>query len=347
MEKWFSDEKYAQKISKYANMIIMLLHGMMMLSFAYYGVATLALVNVGSVLIYIVCIFMIRQQRLMTYVWITYIEITVYMCIATVCLGWDYGFYLYCIGMIVVIFYADYIAIKTHTNRQNGILFSLMLISAYSFCFVWTRIKEPLYVIDEKTANMYLAINSAVVILFLVAYMKLFLQVVLYSEHVLKSIAQHDELTGLHNRYNMLDFLQNIITRKNAEEYFLAIIDIDDFKLINDTYGHNCGDYVLKKLADILKEKCTNYSICRWGGEEFLIAGKIENNMKNQALVFEDLRKTIENTKFQYNVYHLNITITGGISRYQRRFAGTQDWVDAADKKLYEGKRSGKNKIVR
>lgn len=346
MEERFSNEKFVQMLSKLANTSVLAVHFMMLVEFVYFHVTPLAAVNVISVLMYGVCFWLIYRKMFAAYIWVTYVEMSIYMCIATVCLGWDYGFYLYCIGLIVVIFYADYMAIKTHQKRQSGVYFSVMLIAVYLFCFIWTRMYQPIYQIHENIANMHLALNSAIVIVFLVVYIKMILQAVLHSENLLKSMAQHDELTGLHNRYHMLECLQNIMSARNAEEHFLMIIDIDNFKKFNDTYGHNCGDYVLKRLAELLQEKCEGYAVCRWGGEEFLIAGKIDHNMKNQVQILENLRKSIEAENFQYGAYQLRITITGGVARFHRGFKDIQAWVDMADKKLYQGKNTGKNKIV-
>ena len=346
MEERFSNEKFVQMLSRLVNICILMVHFLMLVEFAYFHVPILAAVNVVSVLMYGVCFWLINHHMFTAYIWVTYVEMSLYMCVATVCLGWDYGFYLYCIALIVVIFYADYMAIKIHQKRQSGLYFSVMLAVAYVFCFLWTRMHQPVYYINENIANMHLALNSAIVLLFLVIYIKLILQAVLHSENLLKSMAQHDELTGLHNRYHMLEYLQNIITAINAEEHFLMIIDIDNFKNFNDTYGHNCGDYVLKRLAELLQEKCQGYSVCRWGGEEFLIVGKIDSNMKNQVQILEDLRKSIAAEDFQYDNYKLKITITGGVARFHRGFGDIQTWVDRADKKLYQGKNSGKNKIV-
>ncbi len=346
MEERFSNEKFVQMLSKLVNTSVFTVHFLMLLEFTYFQVTFLSVVNFISLLMYTICFGLIYRNKYTAYIWVTYVEMSLYMCIATACLGWDYGFYLYCIGLIVVIFYADYMAIKMHRKRYSGFYFSFMLVAAYLFCFICTRVHEPLYYIDKHIANLHLALNSAIVIVFLVVYIKIVLRAVLHSENLLKSMAHHDELTGLHNRYHMLDYLQNVITARNAEEYFLMIIDIDNFKKFNDTYGHNCGDYVLKRLAELLLEKCEDYSVCRWGGEEFLIVGQIDNNMNNQVQILEDLRKSIASEDFQYSTYRLKITITGGVAKFHRSFKDIQSWVDMADKKLYQGKNSGKNKIV-
>ena len=88
-------------------------------------------------------------------------------------------------------------------------------------------------------------------------------------ENQLKQTALIDRLTGLYNRHYMVGRLESAV--KENGPHSVAMIDIDDFKKINDRYGHNAGDYVLVNVARILKNICRDCKVSRWGGEEFLI----------------------------------------------------------------------------
>ena len=124
----------------------------------------------------------------------------------------------------------------------------------------------------------------------------------------------------------------------------LALFDIDDFKKINDTYGHIAGDYVLKRIAEITKETLEDCFICRYGGEEFVVV--LEDNKLNTPFERLDMfRKVVEKEQFIFEDMNINLTITIGMMEY---IGGKdlQKWVDLADEKMYSGKRSGKNKTV-
>ena len=124
----------------------------------------------------------------------------------------------------------------------------------------------------------------------------------------------------------------------------MAIIDIDDFKNVNDTYGHNCGDYVLKKIAEIIKVS-DEYVPCRWGGEEFILIGKSASDMDHINELMNRLREAIAKTDFVYEDNRLKITITIGIEEHTQDIT-IENWISRTDEKLYHGKKSGKNVVI-
>ena len=151
---------------------------------------------------------------------------------------------------------------------------------------------------------------------------------------------QHDSLTQLYNRRG----LKNIIAYYPCTDiHTLALCDIDKFKDINDTYGHQCGDYILIELAKVLKSNCpTNYKIARWGGEEFLIL--MENTAISDATNFaESLRMIVENTVFTYRNHKISLTLTFGVGTLTDSF---EQSIEAVDRCLYLGKDSGRNQVV-
>ena len=147
-------------------------------------------------------------------------------------------------------------------------------------------------------------------------------------------------MTKTHNRYDLYSYLDSITEKK---EYSLAIFDIDDFKKINDVYGHICADYIPKELAFIASNTLGDSFVSRYGGEEFIIIAK-ENNNEFYARL-EDLRKYIASHVFQFNDTKIKITITIGVGIYEENMS-IEAWIDNADSKLYRGKNSGKNKTV-
>jgi len=129
--------------------------------------------------------------------------------------------------------------------------------------------------------------------------------------------------------------------------FAVGIADIDDFKKVNDTYGHDCGDFVLVKLTQSFLQKIrVTDSVCRWGGEEFLFLFP-ETIEQGAMIVVERIRKSIEELNIDYRGNLIKVTITIGVSFYngQDNLDG-KELVNRADKALYKGKSEGKNKVV-
>ena len=119
--------------------------------------------------------------------------------------------------------------------------------------------------------------------------------------------------------------------------------DIDNFKRVNDTYGHDNGDLVLKDVADILRSNTRPGDfLCRWGGEEFLLVGKKVNN--GPAALLQQIRQSVHDYNFQYENHQIHVTLTIGMSWLQPEMTLDQ-WISSADKKLYEGKAAGKDRL--
>lgn len=149
--------------------------------------------------------------------------------------------------------------------------------------------------------------------------------------------AYHDNLTKILNRNGFLKRLSEI-----NNKYTLAIIDIDKFKSINDTYGHDVGDYVLKDLATLISNKIRTTDIfARWGGEEFVLVLDTPNLLQAQN-ISDNLRKEVENSKFKTVG---KITISIGISEFKTKNDTFEDVFKKADQALYQAKMSGRNRV--
>ena len=132
--------------------------------------------------------------------------------------------------------------------------------------------------------------------------------------------------------------------KRYKSELSLAVIDIDLFKSFNDTYGHSCGDYVLKELAYLLVQNFRQTDlIFRYGGEEFVIL-LTETPLENAFIPLERLRKAVEENRFRYKGQDLKVTISGGISS-NNDIENLWDMFDLADKALYKAKECGRNQI--
>lgn len=162
------------------------------------------------------------------------------------------------------------------------------------------------------------------------------------EEQTLMETAVTDELTKVMNRRGILALLNDHLSEQTHQPALsILMLDIDDFKHINDTYGHLVGDAVLLELANLIQDNLrkTDY-LGRYGGEEFLVV--FPNSHLNQIkTVSERIRKAVESHVFPN---HIHLTISGGA--YELRGGSLYDVIHQADLNLYEAKRIGKNRIV-
>ena len=163
----------------------------------------------------------------------------------------------------------------------------------------------------------------------------------------LEKYVNYDTLTHLLNRRSMSNYLQaaHRHARTGKTTFCLLMIDIDDFKKVNDTYGHDCGDEVLKYVAGTVSTGVRkNDNVFRWGGEEIHV---LINADEDRAVeVAERIRHKIEKNIVHYrDDIKVNVTVTIGVSSYKGN-KSIQEMMDDADAKLYYGKRNGKNQVV-
>ena len=161
-----------------------------------------------------------------------------------------------------------------------------------------------------------------------------------------KQLSVIDPLTHLYNRRHFeIEFAREF---KRAKRYknalSIAVIDIDFFKNINDTYGHLCGDFILKEIAYLLNQNFRQTDeIYRYGGEEFVVV-LTETDKENAFIPLERLRLLVENNKFKYQDNLLNVTISIGFSS-NTNFETFTEMFEDADKALYKSKEQGRNRI--
>lgn len=163
----------------------------------------------------------------------------------------------------------------------------------------------------------------------------------------MENLAKIDPLTKLENRRQAMDLITREASRyhRNSKPYCLIMADIDHFKIFNDTYGHECGDFVLAKVGKIMAEEVRIHDhVTRWGGEEFLIILP-ETDKKDGMDVAEKLRTKIASGKFVYRGKEMRLSLTFGVADALDG-AGLEDVLRKADEALYRGKNAGRNCAV-
>ncbi len=262
-------------------------------------------------------------------------------------MGWDYGAQYFMYPLMVISFFA------TYRNHIGKIIYVAILCIIHEILFSYTRSHEPIVVLSESVGYLVQILHTLTlfVCMFVICFIfsntnqSALAKLAVYNER-LKREAETDALTGLMNRHSMYKMLDNYMNDDKLQTFTVAMGDIDHFKRINDTRGHNCGDEVLRKLSAYFKEAVSNRGIvCRWGGEEFLFLFPSMGADKVYEIVSE-MRRHIENIPINFEGETFSLTVTFGIEEYTSQLP-MKELIRRADEKLYRGKNSGRNKVVK
>lgn len=159
--------------------------------------------------------------------------------------------------------------------------------------------------------------------------------------HELKEMAVTDYLTKVYNRRYFMEKLQKYVMQ-DMKHMSLILFDVDNFKNINDSYGHNSGDFVLVTISNIFRLILREEDILsRWGGEEFMICLP-DTGIEEGVCIANKLRNEVSKYHFRCEGYEFHCTITGGVVLYDREKSAEKN-ITKADQALYLGKSSGKN----
>lgn len=297
------------------------------------------------------------KKRYLLYLNIAFTEILFYACLSTVLLGWDYGFMIYLYAIPPVLFYLFFSSPNIYGNLALPAIYTTIACVVYVGVRIYTNHGPIIFEgkINSNIISLMYFFNSVLTFSFQVLFSFLYaleikhIQKTLENENSeLDTIASLDPLTQLCNRRSMKLHLAATmdIAKSKGTIYSIIIGDIDDFKKVNDTYGHDFGDKVLINVANILKNQMRNGDqVCRWGGEEFLliinankeIASKVTDRIRIQIQdsVVEDKRDNIA----------VSVTMTFGVMEYMPGFS-IERLIQLADDNLYKGKQNGKNQVV-
>ena len=327
----------AQKMTFVVNTVILLLVIGLACFFYMVDAPFLIYFSIPTALVYLIGYYLIAKEWLHVYVWMVYLWLTIYMCVTTICLGYAYGFHLYCFSMIPVMYVTEYIAYKLERRSLRALYVSMGISLIYLLSTGYVALFGPIYERDQKLASFFWIFNALIVFGFLIFYTNYLIKMIISSEEKLREMAQVDPLTKLYNRRYMKRRLDGAKDRRTKG--FLAMADIDDFKQINDHYGHAAGDEVLMYISNAMKEVCEDCDIARWGGEEFMLFAEGESDADIKAIADKLSALIKEKVKAERPV-----TISVGVTRHHTG-EDVIDTIDRVDELMYKAKGQGKDQV--
>ena len=325
-------------------------HAVFLGVFWLFGVKELVLFNVFSLGLYAFTYRLsIRKKSLLAWALIV-AEVISHAILATVLLGWSASFHLLIVLTLPVLCFGY------QPLWKQKVPIGIAVVALYiwlDFNYRTTAAPHPLPTSFIEALHY---LNLCIFLLMLSFLCGLYEHVVRLSEEKLSKYATTDSLTQLKNRRAAIACAEIELARQRRTEEPLTFVlcDIDHFKKVNDTLGHEAGDRVLRAVADALREgtRITDH-LSRYGGEEFLLIMP-SISAKNTLIVLERIRKNIENKIYAsaqlvgIDLSNTPITMTFGAFTQKAgdAFANVDHLIDRADQNLYQGKRTGRNRIV-
>ena len=337
------------KLSLYISLKIIifsafLIHLFYLIGFCIMGEEILAVANILSVSIYLFALKILfdSEENNKIVMLILQVEILLHASLCVFILGLGWGFEILFLTSTISLFFLSV------SFKMLSRLISLLDIAAFLLFYLVidlpakddTLYKEIFFVFNLTVSCVFAVLTS-----FLLESSNLFIFLgILEEKESAKAVFNHDPLTGLLNRASM----QQIFRQKNlfdGNDFAIVMCDIDNFKKINDTYGHEAGDVILSAVAQVLKKNARKVDfVGRYGGEEFVILLP-STSLKDGVRFGEKLRSMIENFKFIYKNERIKVTISSGVATRSANLSDTMT-LEGADKMLYLSKEGGRNQVM-
>lgn len=321
-------------------------HVMYLVIFAMSGVKFMVIFNVFSVTFYITMVVLATKLKDKTaLIYLSLVEIVAHAAAATICVGLGPNFCMFMLMIIPLAF------LMPHKNVNAPFVILFLALPIYGILNFYYNDKHdmpynlegtpyqlPIYVINIVIGAAVL-IYVAIIFTHINRYRECQLRV---QTEQLRIMATTDPLTKLSNRRAINMKMNEMFSRGDMTKYVIGICDVDDFKVVNDTYGHDMGDEVLAEVASIISKSLPdNACASRWGGEEFLFIipdADLEEGHRNSDIIIEGLRKK----EFKLGDKSFFVTMTIGICE-GKPSDNVEKVIKVADDRLYKGKHNGKN----
>lgn len=285
-----------------------------------------------------------RNHTRIALIWYNVVTV-VAVCFNVGLIGWNIGIqhFLFVLVLMDLIF-----TCRNRWNQCAVVLFLCVIrLALYFYCRMYaTTIQLQIFY------DIFLQVFTTVAVFFMLYLNGMMLardsqiierKLMKYNKE-LQRAANTDMLTKLWNRLFLMQYMEKKVA---SPDIFLSIAigDIDFFKKVNDTYGHECGDEVLRTLAAVFKKEMEGHGVvARWGGEEFIFVFEGVNG--DEAMVLLDhLQRVVRDTVINYEGLQLKVTMTFGLVEYNTKLRLDEN-INIADERLYIGKEKGRDRII-
>lgn len=318
------------------------MHALFLLLFTWLDIQALVLFNLFSCFIYFLCARLFlsasdtEDYRLVAF--LALIEVIAHAYITSYYIGLGSGFHYYILILAAIPMVNVGIALYSNIARL------IIVASAYIVLLLWLDNALPIHQLDEALLVTMRSVNAVMLIFGSgIILLKLFHEM-LKEKALLSDLATTDRLTGLYNRHGFMALVEQEVNDEiqRIDSLSILVLDIDLFKEVNDQYGHQCGDYVLSKLAKVMRTVLRKHEmVARWGGDEFIVLLPDTDESELAALA-ERLRIEVAQTVFSYKNNDVSISVSIGGTTYEPGDS-FESLASRADKALYMGKNSGRN----
>ena len=302
------------------------------------GVRPFMILNIFSVLTYTSTLFFRGPNKFQNRLFVCNNELLYYALISSIVLSYKNGFFVY-ITTLPFVAFIEYASKKRRPAMAYSSIFGIILAIPVSI-LVGPYFAEY-RTIMEPYNYFFLLVNLVLVMIHFPFTTLILLKQLDDVADEIKYKSEHDKLTGVRNRESFDQYIK-AVERDEKLSGYIIMFDIDDFKTVNDQYGHDVGDIALKVIAHAAQTRVrTSDILVRWGGEEFVTL--IEGIEAKQALEkAEDIRSAIENTPYHEGKH---LTVSVGVAGFTSG-SSIMDAIKHADDNLYKSKAAGKNRVT-
>ena len=330
--------------------VMCFVHAVLLCIYGFAGVLPMAFTNLLSVVVYTFCFFLCHVGYIMPVYVSIVVEVTVYTAVSSYLVGLECGPIYLLFSIIPIIIYFGSSLVK---GRKRWTIALILFLDFTTFIILYLRFfyEEPIYDVTPAVRLVLVVFSAFAMIFAVIFYTSMY---IFTSENTVTSLeaknkqlsvdAHEDALTNLLNRRGFLPLVRALM-EDGKTHFCIAFCDLDDFKRVNDSYGHEAGDEVLLHAATMIKQELPGCDICRWGGEEFVILMKDCDKLTAKGRV-ERLRKTIESNPTTFFTKQIFVTTTIGLAEYKAKYKQPEEVIKKADERMYYGKQHGKNVLI-
>ena len=304
-----------------------------------------------SVIVYAFCIILCRVEQAIPVYLSIILEVALYTIVSIYFTGWDCGSVYFLFGIVPLIIYFGYGLFGTRhifsISLLLGMDFTLFLILYFNLYD-----KVPRYFIPNSIRHALIILAAFSLVFGAIFYSAVYIYSAEYKAASLQKEkeqliedAKTDTLTHLLNRRGFLSVIEELMKKDVDAPFCIAFCDIDNFKRVNDNYGHDCGDEVLRHVTKIVRKEMTGCEVCRWGGEEIVILMR-DYDFEVAKSKMEYIRNTVEQSKTIFYNKRIGVTLTIGLETNRMTYKKPEEIITKADKRMYWGKQHGRNIVV-